>query len=40
MIIDNNGLQQLWTLFKFGSLSIQISAGWTIRNCLASIEVC
>jgi hypothetical protein len=40
MIIDNNGLQQLWTLFKLSSLPIKIAAGWTIRNCLASIEVC
>lgn len=40
MIIDNNGLQQFWTLFKLGSLPIKISAGWVIRNCLSSIEVC
>lgn len=39
MIVDENGLQQLWTLFKSSSVKIQISAGWTIRNCLASIEV-
>ncbi|CAF0944771.1 unnamed protein product [Rotaria sordida] len=38
MIIDNNGLQELWTLFKLASSSIKIAAGWTIRNCLASIE--
>ncbi|CAF4514738.1 unnamed protein product, partial [Rotaria sp. Silwood2] len=38
MIIDNNGLQELWTLFKLASPSIKIAAGWTIRNCLASIE--
>ncbi|CAF1408333.1 unnamed protein product, partial [Adineta steineri] len=40
MIIDNNGLQELWTLFKLALLPIKIAAGWTIRNCLASIEVC
>jgi hypothetical protein len=39
MIIDNNGLQELWTLYKLGSLFIKIAAGWTIRNCLVSIEV-
>ncbi|CAF1432411.1 unnamed protein product [Adineta steineri] len=38
MIIDNNGLQELWTLFKLALLPIKIAAGWTIRNCLASIE--
>jgi hypothetical protein len=40
MIVDHNGLQHLWTLFKFASFPIKISAGWAIRNCLASIEVC
>ncbi len=40
MIVDNNGLQQLWTLYKLASYSIKIAAGWVIRNCLASIEVC
>ncbi|CAF1318528.1 unnamed protein product [Adineta steineri] len=38
MIIDNNGLQELWTLFKLALLPIKIAAGWTIKNCLASIE--
>jgi hypothetical protein len=40
MIIENNGLQELWTLFKLASLPIRIAAGWAIRNCLDSIEVC
>ncbi len=39
MIIDNNGLQELWTLFKFSSIPTKIAAGWAIRNCLVSIEV-
>ena len=39
MIVDNNGLQDLWTLFKIASLSVKVAAGWTIRNCLATIEV-
>ncbi|CAF3940699.1 unnamed protein product [Rotaria magnacalcarata] len=38
MIIDNDGLQELWTLFKLASSSIKIAAGWAIRNCLASVE--
>ena len=40
MIVENNGLQQLWTLYKLASCPIKIAAGWAIRNCLASIEVC
>jgi len=39
MIVESNGLQIFWTLYKISSLPIQISAGWAIRNCLASIEV-
>ncbi|UJR38383.1 hypothetical protein I4U23_031053 [Adineta vaga] len=37
MIIDNHGFEELWTLFKLSSLSIQIAAGSTIRNCLLAI---
>lgn len=40
MIVESNGLQIFWTLYKTSPLPIQISAGWAIRNCLASIEVC
>lgn len=41
MIVENQGLQQLWTLYKLAArVDNRISAGWTIRNCLASIEVC
>ena len=40
MIVENNGLQQFWTLYKVGTFTIQIAAGWAIRNCLVSIEVC
>lgn len=39
MIVEENGFQQFWTLFKSSSMKIRISAGWTIRNCLISIEV-
>ena len=40
MIIDNGGLQQLWTLFQLASLiSVRIAAGWVIRHCLASLRV-
>ena len=40
MIIDNGGLQQLWTLFQLAPLiSVRIAAGWVIRHCLASLRV-
>ncbi|CAF1569804.1 unnamed protein product [Adineta ricciae] len=38
MIVDNHGFEELWTLFKLASLPIQIASGWTIQNCLVSLE--
>jgi hypothetical protein len=39
MIIDNGGLQQLWTLFQLAPpIAVRISAGWVIRHCLASLH--
>lgn len=39
MIVDHGGLKQCFSLFKTSSISVRISAGWTIRHCLVSIKV-
>ena len=40
MIIDNGGLQQLWTLFQLAPLiSVRIAAGWVICNSLLALRV-
>ena len=40
MIVDNHGLEHLWTLFQWAPIDIRIAAGRTIQNCLVSIKVC